>query len=374
MRLVVLGAGYASLAFLKSLGVAVRSNCQITLISQSPLHYFSVLLHEVAAGLPGSYTIPLSQIIPHEVRFIQDCVLEIQDKSVLGAQGTYPYDYLVVGLGFASESFGVPGVEEHAHSLTNFANAQASHQALLQAIVDFKQERPFSVVVCGGGFSGIELVGALNDTLKSLCTPKTYKLTCIEAMPAILPMFAPQLAQRGVDYLQKKGVQLVLGAKILACQSDRVLVEQGGVTQEILADFLFWTCGVRGNPVIENSTFFKSVRARVEVNAFLEPVEMPGRGVFVVGDCAALKDSEGKFYPPSAQLASQMGRYLGQEFSQISARKPPTKPFSFTPKGVICSLGTHFAIGNLGKCNVVGKWVVWLKRYIEWRWKRDIIA
>ncbi|WP_276206402.1 FAD-dependent oxidoreductase [Helicobacter sp. L8] len=213
MRLVVLGAGYASLAFLKSLSATVRSNCQITLIAESPLHYFSVLLHEVAAGVQGNYTLALSQILPSGVRFIQDRVLEIQEKSVLGTQGSYAYDYLVVGLGFASESFGVAGVQEHAHSLVNFANAQASHQALLQAIQTFKQARPFSVVVCGGGFSGIELVGALSDTLERLCAPKAYSLTCIEAMPTILPMFTPQLAQKGVDYLQKRGVQLLLGGK-----------------------------------------------------------------------------------------------------------------------------------------------------------------
>ncbi|GMB92943.1 NAD(P)/FAD-dependent oxidoreductase [Helicobacter bizzozeronii] len=374
MRLVVLGAGYASLAFLKSLSAVVRSSCQIILISESPLHYFSVLLHEVVAGMQGNYALALNQILPSEVQFIQDRVLEIQEKSVLGAQGAYDYDYLVVGLGFASESFGVAGVQEHAHSLVNFASAQASHQALLQAILDFKQTRPFSVVVCGGGFSGIELVGALSDTLGHLCAPKNYELTCIEAMPAILPMFAPQLAQKGVDYLQKRGVQLVLGAKILACQSDRVQVEQGGVHQDILADFLFWTCGVRGSEVVEHSKFLKSVRARVEVNAFLEPAEMPGRGIFVLGDCAALKDQEGKFYPPSAQLASQMGRYLGQEFSQISAHKPPKKPFAFTPKGVICSLGAHFAIGHLGRFNLAGKGAVWLKKYIEWRWKKSLTS
>ncbi|WP_276206403.1 FAD-dependent oxidoreductase [Helicobacter sp. L8] len=151
-------------------------------------------------------------------------------------------------------------------------------------------------------------------------------------------------------------------------------LELGGVDQEILADFLFWTCGVRGSEVIEKSVLFKSARARVEVNAFLEPLEMPGQQIFVLGDCAALKDPEGKFYPPSAQLASQMGRYLGQEFDQISAHKPPTKPFVFAPKGIICSVGAHFAIGHLGKWHVAGKWGVWLKKYIDWRWKRYIIA
>ncbi|WP_104696093.1 NAD(P)/FAD-dependent oxidoreductase [Helicobacter salomonis] len=374
MKIIVLGAGYGSLAFLKSLSAQVRRSCQICLISDSPLHYFSVLLHEVLAGVDGHYTLELNQILPSEIELVQDRVVEIQEGHVVGELGTYAYNYLIVGLGFARESFGVLGVEEYTHGLTNYAGAQASHQALLHAIKVFDQARPFNVVVCGGGLSGVELVGALSDTLPRLCAPKTYQLTCVEAMPSILPMFTPKLVQRGIAYLQKKGIKLELGAKILECQSGKVLVEQGQERREILADFLVWTCGVRGNAVIQKSSLFKSLHSRVEVNGFLEPMDLSEEGVFVLGDCALLKSPEGKFYPPSAQLASQMGTYLGTHFAQILEHKRPTTPFVFTSKGLVCSLGAHYAIGHVGGFNISGKWCIWVKKYIEWCWKRNIVT
>ncbi|BDR27662.1 NAD(P)/FAD-dependent oxidoreductase [Helicobacter suis] len=369
VKVLVLGAGYASLAFIKALPKRLLKTCHFTLISQSSQHYFSVLLHEVLAGIKGQYTLELSAILPPEVEFIQDCVLEIQEGKVLGERASYAYDKLVVGLGFHSDSFKIPGVETHAHSLVNFAGAQATHQALLQAIKTFDQARPFSLVVCGGGFSGIELLGALSDTLPNLCGSKAFKLTCIEALPGVLPMFKAKLVQKGVAYLQHLGVELEVGAKILECQHDCVVVEQNHIKKEIKADFIIWTCGVRGNPVIEKSSLFKSVRSRVEVNSFLQPLGLENREIFVLGDCALFKDKTNRPYAPTAQLASQMGTYLGKQFIHIIAKQQPKQPFIFKPKGSICSIGMGYAIGSIGGVDLCGKLSLWLKKYIEWRWK-----
>ncbi|TSA86647.1 NAD(P)/FAD-dependent oxidoreductase [Helicobacter mehlei] len=373
-RVLVLGAGYASLAFLKALSVSVHKKCQITLISKSPLHYFSTLLHEVAMGA-SQHALELSKILPSGVQFIEDRVLEIQARSVRGQRGVYAYDKLIVGLGFSSEGFGVHGVREHTRALVSYKEAQNTHQELLQAIQACKGH--FSVVVCGGGFSGIELIGALSDHLPKFFKkygfdPSQAKITCIEAMPQILPMFSDRLVQKGVAYLQSLGVHLEVGAKILECCPDRVVVQKEHAKQDIMADFIFWTCGVRGNQVVENSPFLTSARARVEVNAFLEPMDMPQQGIFVLGDCAAFKNPLGKFYPASAQLASQMGAYLGSQFGLILEDKAPNAPFIFQEKGLICSLGARYAIGRVGRFNFAGQIAAWLKKYTEWKWERSL--
>lgn len=375
--MLILGAGYACLAFLKALPASVLKTHHFTLISESPLHYFSVLLHEVAAGVQEQHVLKLSSILPTGVEFIEDHILEIKADGVVGQKDTYAYTKLIVGLGFASDSFGVPGVKEHAKTLTNYQGCQQVHQELLKAIQVYKKnpKEHFSVVVCGGGFSAIEFLGALTDTLPKIfeghgLNPQELKLTCLEAMPKILPMFSDALVQKGVVYLQDLGVHLEVGAKILECQPDRVIVEKNQERQEVLADFIVWTCGVRGNPVIENSPFFKSARSKVEVNTFFEPLGLENQGVFVLGDCAALKNPEGKFYPPTAQLASQMGAHLGVQFEYILQGKG--MPFKFKPKGTICSLGAHYAIGHVGPFNISGKLAVWLKKYIEWCWKRQL--
>ncbi|WP_104750024.1 NAD(P)/FAD-dependent oxidoreductase [Helicobacter cynogastricus] len=373
VEVLVLGGGYASLSFIKSLPAKARAQYRIRLISQTPLHYFSVLLHEVLAGLKGQYTLPLSEILPKEVEFIQDRILEIQEGLVIAQEGSYRYDKLVVGLGFRSESFGVPGVEVCTQSITNFENAQETHQKLLNALQNFREQRPFSVVVCGAGFSGVELVGALSDTLPIISQGKAFQITCIEAMPTILPMFKPTLAQKGFDYLQKLGVTMEVGTKILACKSHGILVEKEGAQREILADFLVWTCGVRGSEVIDHSAFLKGVRGRVEVNSFLEPVHLPGKGIFILGDCAGVKTTQGRFYPPTAQLARQMGIYLAREFTHADTGQSKN-PFIFSPQGTLCSFGTCYAIGQIGPFCVRGKVAIWIKKYIEWNWKRFLLG
>ncbi|GMB96388.1 FAD-dependent oxidoreductase [Helicobacter sp. NHP22-001] len=364
-EVLVLGAGYASLAFIKSLSKEVLQAYSFTLVSQSYQHSVQVLLHDVVAGLPGCHALSLTEILPQGVRFIQDEVLEIKEGVVVGQQQEHPYTHLVVGLGFASESFGVAGVKEHAHTLSHYKQCQDLHQQLQKALQ--ASPKPLEIVVCGAGFSGIELVGALADAFKD-----KVRITCVEAMSGILPMFVPKLAQKAHKYLQSLGVRLQVGAKILECLENGVLVEINGQKEQIGADFVFWTCGVRGSPVIENSPFFKSARSRVEVNGFLEPVGLEKRGVFVLGDCALLKDAQNRPYPPTAQLASQMGAYLGAHFKSVLVNKPPKNSFIYKPKGTICSLGTHYAIGQIGGLCVTGKPALWLKKTIEW-WHRRVL-
>ncbi|GMB89845.1 NAD(P)/FAD-dependent oxidoreductase [Helicobacter ailurogastricus] len=364
-EVLILGAGYASLAFVKSLSKEVLQAYSFTLVSQSYQHGVQILLHDVVAGLPGCHAISLTEILPPQVRFIQDEVLEIKEGVVVGKKQEYTYTKLIVGLGFASESFGVAGVAQHAHPLVDYKQCQALHQKLQNAVQESK--KPLNLVVCGAGFSGIELVGALADAFKG-----KINIICVEAMPKILPMFSPKLAQKAQEYLQKLGVRLQVGAKILECLKEGVVVEIGGQQEQIPADFIFWTCGVRGSPVIENSPFFKSVRSRVEVNSFLEPVGLEERGVFVLGDCALFKDAQNRPYPPTAQLANQMGAYLGAQFQHVLKNKPAQTPFTFKPKGVVCSLGVRYAVGQIGALHVVGLPALWLKNAIEW-WHRRVL-
>ncbi|BCZ18012.1 NADH dehydrogenase [Helicobacter sp. NHP19-003] len=364
-EVLVLGAGYASLAFVKSLPKEVLQSHSFTLVSQSYQHSVQVLLHDVVAGLPGCHAMSLTEILPPEVRFVQDEVLEIKEGMVVGQKQEHPYTKLVVGLGFAPESFGVVGVKDHTHALSHYKQCQELHQKLQSAVQ--QSHKPLEIVVCGAGFSGVELVGALADAFSG-----SVNLTCIEAMPKILPMFVPKLAIKAQGYLERLGVRLKVGAKILECLENGVIVETQGQKEQIEADFIFWTCGVKGSPVIENSPFFKSARSRVEVNSFLEPIGLEKWGVFVLGDCALFKDLQNRPIAPTAQLATQMGAYLGAQFKNVLSGKPPTNPFVYKPKGTICSLGTRYAIGQVGVFCLTGRLALWLKSAIECRHRRAL--
>lgn len=357
-KVLVLGGGYAGLSFIKNLhSDALSRDYDVKLISREYRHYTSILLHDVASA-GKDITLAYEKILPRQVDFIQDEVKEIKDSIVVGEKSNYNYDILVLALGFNSDDFGIKGVKEYAHSMVTYRNSFEIYQKLQNLLQDAKKD----IVVCGAGFTGIELLGNLaNDWAGRV------NLHCVEAMPTILPMFDSTLALKAKDYLEKAGVNFELGAKILELKEDGVIVEKAGERKEIKSDFTFWTAGVKGNEVVQNSPFFQSTRSKIEVDSFLKPLQEGVRdNVFVIGDCAALKDENtGRFYPPTAQMAEQQGKYLANIFNEKFSN---STPFVYKNKGTICSVGYKYAIGVISGVNISGIVASYLKKIIEAKW------
>lgn len=360
-RVLILGGGYASLSFIKSLRVADLRDFEFTLITQEKEHYESVLLHEVISQAKD-ITIKYQEILPEEIYFVQDQIQEIKENVVIGLKGQYEYDFLVIALGFNSDDFGIPGVKQYSYNLTNFKNSLNTNQKLQERLKQGKTE----IVVCGGGLSGVELLGSLALDLKEKYRAN-FKLKCIEAMPNIIPMFGEELVSKAKAYLEHLGVEFYLGSKILECKEDRIVIEKNGEQKEIKSDFTFWTAGVKGNEVIANSSLFVSARSKIEVDGFLKPINGGLKNIFVLGDCAALRDplSE-RFYPPTAQIASQQGQYLAKIFNSNFELK---ESFTYQSKGAICSLGHRYAVGSLGKMQITGYFASLAKRFVEFQWR-----
>ncbi len=384
-KVVLLGAGYANMALLKSLPSNVwnENEYEFLLISNTPLHYFSVLLHEVASGVcEEEITLPLNAILPKNVKFIQDKVIRIEQNLIQAENDTYEYNILVVGLGFQSDNFGIVGIKEYADFIVNYQGALALKQKIVNALRDYAVKgdvESFKIAVCGAGFTGIEFIGSFVDELVQIrkelnIHQEKIKITCIEAMPNILPMFNPKLSSSAKTYLEEKNITFELGCKILECEKDGIIVEKNGQKEKIDASLIIWTAGVKGNQVMEDSTFFTTQRSKVEVNAYLQPINQANQelmqNVFVIGDCAALKDPlTQRFYPPTAQMAMQQGEFLAKLLVQKLQGKNFSEEFSYKPKGTICSIGSQYAIGYVGKMNIKGKSALWLKRAIEANWK-----
>ncbi len=375
-KILLLGAGYANISFIKNLPASIFNQADFTLISETPNHYASVLLHEVVSGAKKeSVLFPIKNFLPKGVHFIQDKVQEITKDSVRGALKNYEYDILIVGLGFQSDDFNIPGIKEYTTPIVNYENALKLHEKILKQVQKYKNDdkKALEFAICGGGFSGIELIASLYEEISKACrklgiNTDAIKLTCIEAMPNILPMFSSNLIQIGTEYLKKMGITIATHCKILECQEDGVIVEKDNEKQKIYASMIIWTAGVKGNAVIENSPFFHSIRSKVEINNYLQPLQENMQNIFILGDCAALKMQNGRFYPPTAQMALQQGKYLAEVFDTFLQKNTLTKEFSYQPKGTICSLGEHYAIGIIGEKEIKGKIALLLKKFVEFNW------
>lgn len=404
-KILLLGAGYANMSLLTRLDSASLKKAQWTLVTKEPYHYKSITLHDVASGKIDKHALfDLENIKKRGVCVVCDEITSIEANIAMGKNANYEYDYLSVGLGFESDDFGIKGVKQYTKAITSYKSAQRLRCDIEAKLAQYKDSSDdISFVVCGGGFSGIEFVSSLAEELQKKCTEYNInfariKIYCIEAMPNILPMFNEKLQNLAVKKLEALGVAVMSSSKILECKESAIIIEQGGVKRELIADIIIWTAGVRGNRVIENSHIFNSTRSKVEVDNFLHPLQLNAQNlggdsqnlanmaqnlgvnsqnlaqnIFIMGDCAAFKDEKsGRFFPPTAQIAREQGKYLAKVFKILlsNPHNPQGKisPFIFTPKGSICSLGESYALGNLGIFEIKGKSASALKKIVESLW------
>lgn len=374
-KIVILGAGYAGLKTAKQLQKK-NVNAEIVLVNKNDYHYESTQLHEVAAGTePASkITFKIEDVLSKDkVTFIQDTVTLInkEDKVVtLANKGELTYDYLVIALGFESETFGIPGVDDYSLPLVNIVTAEAARAHLDKTLANYassKDDKDLSIVVCGAGFTSIEYLGEITNRIPKLASKLNFpkekvSITCIEAMPTLLPMFSEKLGTYGIDVLKGRGVNFKVGTPIKEIKDGAVVYEENGERKEVEANTIIWTTGVKGSTVVGASGFAER-RGRVMVEADLTVENHPE--IYMIGDVSCVMDKAAdRPFPTTAQIALKQGEYVGDHLAARLANGT-TEAFTFEPLGTVASIGNNVGIGN-----VMGKEV---KGYIGSIMKKNII-
>lgn len=354
----VLGAGYAGLRAVKQL-LHAKVNAQIILVNEHFYHYESTRLHEVAAGnkKPTDILFDICEVVPDKVDIIIDTVERIQRdaKTVQLKSGkSLAYDYLVNALGFESETFGITGAEENSLSFNNLDSAVTVRNHIEKTLASYaasQNPNDLSIVVCGAGFTGIELLGELVHRAPKLTKqyhlPKNgIKITCIEASAKILPMLPAHLSDWAVDYLTEHGIAFHTGIAITEVKPGVVVA--GG--QDFPAGTIIWTTGVRGSHVIADSGYDQK-RNRVVVQDDLSVAGHPEE--FLIGDVSAVSDpSSGRLYPTTAQIAVAQAETAAENIAARLAGREPSK-FVFKSFGTVCSLGPHTGVASI---EMMGHW------------------
>ncbi|KAB2492248.1 NAD(P)/FAD-dependent oxidoreductase [Priestia endophytica] len=359
-KVVVLGAGYGGIMttihLQKQLGV---NEAEITLINKNDYHYETTWLHEVSAGTlhHDRARVSVTDLInKNKVTFMKDTVTDInieQKKVILKNNQEIEYDYLVIALGYESETFGIKGLKEHAFSISNINTARQIREHLDYTFATYNnlEEKPegmMTIIVGGAGFTGIEFVAEIANRVPKLCKefdiPRdTVRIICVEAAPTALPGFDPQLIEYAVTQLERKGVEFKIGTMIKECTPEGIIVSKDDQTEEIKSKTVVWAAGVRGSHIIEK-TGIENNRCRVKVDPDLRA---PGaEGVFIVGDCSlVINDETDKPYPPTAQVAMQQGPVAAKNITTLIKGGTDLQTFKPDLKGTVCSLGHDDAIG-----------------------------
>ncbi|GAF36321.1 NADH dehydrogenase in cluster with putative pheromone precursor [Lentilactobacillus farraginis DSM 18382 = JCM 14108] len=226
-NIVIIGAGFSGVYATKKLAKRFKGNPEvhITLIDRHSYFTYMTRLHEVATERvePDSIQYDLQRIFHKQknVQLITDNVSEIdkENKKVIGENGTYPFDSLLISMGGEPNDFGTPGVKENGFTLWSMEDAITLRDHINLIIRKGALERDpkkrqamLTLVVCGSGFTGAETVGELIDYKKVLARenkidPSEIKIMLVEAAPTIINMLDRTNAAHAEAYFKKNNVR-----------------------------------------------------------------------------------------------------------------------------------------------------------------------
>jgi len=181
------------------------------------------------------------------------------------------------------------------------------------------------------------------------------RVLLLEGAAAPLGTFVPALREAARKSLEKKGVEVLLGAKVDTIDESSITLVGG---KEIAAGTVIWTAGVRASDLGKALGLELGRQARVKVEATLQ---VPGHpSVFVIGDLAGATVG-GTLLPMLIPVAMQEGRQVAATIAEL-VRNGGAKPFRYKDPGIMATIGRNSAVAELGGVRLSGflGWLMWL--------------
>jgi NADH dehydrogenase len=371
----VLGGGFAGIGATKKLEDA---DVDVVVVDKHDYHTFQPLLYQLATGLLETTAVghSLRDLVKHQdnatIHKAPVTGIDLDAKEVR-FEGLDPiaYDYLVLALGAQVTFFGTEGAAEHAFPMYTLADAVRLKNHLLDRWEaadkdsDLVEDGALTVVVVGGGPTGVETAGAVAELYRSNFD-KDYpnlpqekaRVVLVEAGEEIFAMFKPNLREYAKDALEERTVEVVTGARVQSVAPTRVTLASGEV---IPAHTLVWGAGLQGNALVGSLGIELQRGNRIAVGPDLELAGYPG--VFVVGDVAAITDSKTEqVLPQLGSVALQSGEHAGETIARRVAGKKE-KPFAYRDKGTMAAIGRNAAVVQM----LGGKTMKGHKAQFAWR-------
>ena len=364
-RVVVVGAGFAGLSCARAL--ADSPDIKVTLVDRHPYQLFAPLLYQVATGgLPeDDIAYPVRAAIPG-ITFVRGEVakVDVDDGSLrLNSGAEISWDRLVLATGSIGNSFGIPGVDEHALQMKDIRQARAIKNRLLGTYERVQQgEQPkedLQVVVVGGGPTGVEVAGAVAELQKQMAhefptIAEHAHVSLIEAGPRLLPSFSERSSERAKQSLSKLGVEVLLDSAVDRMYPSDIHLKSGRI---VSAGTTIWAAGVAADQ--QWTSLGDSDRLnRLVVDENLQL----SQNVWVIGDMAHSEDDDGQPLPMVASVAMQQGRYVA---GVMTGKK--SGPFSYKDKGQMATVGRRLAVVEMPnglRLHGTLAWLSWLALHI----------
>ena len=380
-QVLILGGGLGGYYTAKGLESSLRDDeAQITLVDMHSYLVYQPFLAEVAGGAiePRHIQVPLQQNLP-KTRVVRAKVLGVRnaDKQVdvcdvqSGEKWALPFDELVVALGGVTRTFPTPGVAENAIGLKSSQEALYIRDTVvknLQRAASMPKgsrwrEKLLSLVVVGGGLSGVECFAEVLTLARDLVfkTPGLsigeLNFRLVEVMDKIMPEVPREKSQWVIDLLERKGAHVMLETSIESARGNVLKLSDGST---IDCGLLVWTAGQIAAPVLKDTDLPLDARGRLNCDTCLHVVDAEGAplaGVWGVGDCTKVEDLSGGGLPddscaPTAQHAVRQARVLAKNIVR-TLRGEPSEEYYHANAGMVAGLGRFNGLFANGDKSVV---------------------
>ena len=368
------GAGFAGLQAAKSLARANRS-ATVTIIDRHNYHTFTPLLYQVATASlePEGIAYPIRTALRAHRNVssrVADVVgLDLRKRLVeTAATGAIQYDYLILAAGSSTNFFDVAGAEEQSHALKDLPEALVLRNDLLNAVEraavepDIERRRELlSIVVVGGGPTGVELAGAIAELTRAMIARdfpslnlSDVRINLVEAGDRLLHAFHPSLSAAALRFLRRRGVQVRLNTAVESVEEDGVRLHGDVVVSSVL---VIWAAGVHAAALAGDLGVSAGSAGRVGV---LPRCSCPITRRSPSLETWPLRQGD-PFCPRSRPSRCRSEHTPGSNVArQIGGLEP--LPIRYIDRGTMATLGRSNAVAQVGWLRLTGfpAWIAWL--------------
>ncbi len=376
-HIAIIGAGFAGLWLARKLNN--HPDYEITLIDKNNYHQFQPLLYQVAtANLDASnISFPLRTIFQKsknvKIRIAEVKAIHSNGNKLETSTGAIPYDHLVIATGAETNYFGNQNIQTYAYPMKSTVEALQIKNQLIKNLEDAAVSTDpeliaqlLTIVIVGGGPTGIELSGALAE-MKRDSLPKEYpelnikdmKIYLVEGNEKVLGSMSESASRHSKQYLEDMGVLVKTKTRLKEYDGKHAVLPDGTI---IPTAMVIWAAGVKGTIPQGISEEMLTPDNRIKVDLYNKAIG--SKNIFALGDIARMESTDyPKGHPQLASVAIDQAKNLALNFKNLAAEKK-LQEYKYHNKGTMATVGRNKAVVDLEKPHISFHgfiaWFVWM--------------
>jgi NADH dehydrogenase len=382
----IIGGGFAGVYCAQQVLKNLKSEgLRVGIIASENHMVFQPMLPEVVGGsLSPRHVVNPIRTICEDADVLKGSVihLDLEKRSLILDGGKFTsnvqvtFDHLMLAPGAGVDLSRIPGMSEHSYLMRTVGDAMKLRAAIISRMEEANlltrsedRKAMLSFVVVGGGYSGVETAGQMQDLIAGVLRyydnimADEPSVTLIHSGDQLLSMLGTRLGDYTRSCLEKMGVNLILNQRVRAVTAQTVQLNDGRV---IGARLVVCTVGNAPHPLLttlgsQGVLPLERGKVIVEATGQVKGLEK----VWAAGDCAAFPKVDGGLCPETAQFAMRQGTLIGNNIT-ASIRKKPLKPFKFTGLGELATIGHRKAVAMILGLRFSGliAWFMWRSVYL----------